>query len=430
MSQRIRASAELLRGRLDRVLGVREPLLRAVMREARCRGARAYLVGGPVRDLLLGRPLVDVDVMLSDGLGPVAVAAAERVGGRAVVHGRFLTARVEHAGIQIDLCRARRESYPAPGSLPRVVAAEVEQDLGRRDFTIHAMALPLGPRDPGPLLDPFDGIRDLRNRRLRILHPQSFIDDPTRLLRASRYATRLGLRFEAETGRAFRGALREGALESVSGDRVSHELERTLAEERTGPAASSLDRLGLLGAVVRGWSLSPAAKRALRRLDSARRTPPWSEMEASEVQTAAAFAALLLDAPGKLRERALERLGFTGGRATRVVESIREAKRAVRWLDRERSPGAVDARLGTLREPALLLGYLIADPARARVLRRYAREWRHLPNPLGGAELRGIGLQGPPVGKLLRAARRRALDGRHIDAAWVQRWLARYGVMR
>ena len=177
-------------------------------------------------------------------------------------------------------------------------------------------------------------------------------------------------------------------------------------------------------------TIAPGAKRALRRLDSARRTPPWPEMETREVQTTAAFAALLLDAPEKLRERALERLGFTGARAARVLESVREAKLALRWLERARSPGAVDARLRGLREPVLLLGYSLADPARARVLRRYATEWRHAPDPVGGAELRRIGLQGPPVGKLLRAARRRVLDGRHIDAAWVQRWLARYGVMR
>lgn len=405
-------------------------MLNAVVREARRQGARAYLVGGPVRDLLLGCPLLDVDVLLSNALGPVAVAAAERVGGRAVVHGRFLTARIERDGARLDLSRARREHYAAPGALPEVAPAEIAEDLGRRDFTVHAIAFSLMPGDPEPLLDPFGGVRDLRGERLRMLHPASFIDDPTRLFRAARYSARLGLRFEAETARALREAVEQKALESVSGDRIARELARTLAETRSSRAASRLGRLGLLEAIARGWRVSPRSRAALRRLDSARARPPWPEMEHPEVQAVASLGALLLDGSRGLRQRVLARLGFTGARAARVLESTRDAERSVRWLARERSPGAVDARLGEVREAALLLGACIADRPVARVLGQYATAWRHAPDPIRGTEARRLGLQGPAIGQLLRSARRRALDGNPVDAGWIERWLARHRRMR
>src|SRR5436853_21198 len=189
-----------------------------------------YLVGGAVRDLLLGRPRADVDLVVVGD----AAALAQRFGGPAVEHERFGTVKVEVEGHEIDIATARSESYPAPGALPVVVPAEdIDADLGRRDFTINAMAIPIDGE--ARLADPHGGEGDLKEGILRILHPRSFEDDPTRAIRAARYAARLGFRLDPETEEL----LRKADLDTVSADRRRAELER-LAGEETAPRGYEL----------------------------------------------------------------------------------------------------------------------------------------------------------------------------------------------
>jgi tRNA nucleotidyltransferase/poly(A) polymerase len=145
-------------------------------------GERAYLVGGAVRDLLLGAEHPDLDLAVEGD----AVELARRLGAEPVAHERFSTATVDLDGVRVDLARTRAETYPHPGALPEVEPAPLERDLARRDFTVNAMALPLDGR--GQLVDPHGGRVDLRAGLLRVLHPGSFADDPTRALRAARYA--------------------------------------------------------------------------------------------------------------------------------------------------------------------------------------------------------------------------------------------------
>ena len=189
-----------------------------------------YLVGGAVRDLLRGAGHVDLDVAVEGDAVATAREIAERLGGTAVEHGRFGTATVTAPGLSVDLATTRRETYPRPGALPEVEPAPLAADLGRRDFTINAMAAGLSGADLGLLHDPHGGRDDLAAGVIRILHERSFVDDPTRVLRAIRYEARLGARLDPLTETLAREAIETGALRTVSGKRLRDELIDLLNE--------------------------------------------------------------------------------------------------------------------------------------------------------------------------------------------------------
>ena len=214
------------------------PALKAALRDlavrATRRGQRAAAVGGCVRDALLGRPTRDLDVMAEGDASALAADCAAAWSARIESFGRFGTARIAlPGGFKLDVATARSETYPEPGALPVVAAATLEEDLARRDFTVNAMARLVGPEGLAEALDPFGGEADLRARVLRVLHPKSFVDDPTRLLRAARYAARLGLKPDAGT-RKLMGSAK--GLGSVSRERIRQELWRILEERDPVPA--------------------------------------------------------------------------------------------------------------------------------------------------------------------------------------------------
>ena len=216
------------------------------------------VVGGAVRDLLMGVRPVDLDLMVE---GPVAALATELGGDQLRLHDRFSTATIELEGSRCDIAQARREVYPAPGALPEVEPASAAEDLRRRDFTVNAIALVVTGANRGELLFTPDGLSDIEQRLLRVLHELSFSDDPTRLLRLARYAARLRFGIEARTLALARRAVREGALLTVSGARIGNEL-RLLASESDPVAACRRSR---------SWG---STGRSIRSSGSA--TPPCS----------------------------------------------------------------------------------------------------------------------------------------------------------
>ena len=216
-----------------------------------------HLVGGAVRDQLLGRPFRDLDLVLGAPLAAPGSAAGElsrRPGWtRLAVHERFGTASLAAPGeFRVDLATARRESYPKPGALPVVESgASLLVDLSRRDFTIHALARPVEPGGRlGPVVDPLDGRSDLLARRLRLLHEGSLADDPTRAIRAGRYAARLGFGIDEEGfARALDLSRAAGSWATISGDRLRRALEELLLETRFREAIGLLARLGVLAEI-------------------------------------------------------------------------------------------------------------------------------------------------------------------------------------
>jgi tRNA nucleotidyltransferase (CCA-adding enzyme) len=334
------------------------PELEAVVKAA---GEPVYLVGGAVRDLLLGRPRADVDlVVVGDAAG-----LGERLGGAETEHERFGTVKVEVDGHELDIATARRESYPHPGALPVVSPAEaIEADLDRRDFTINAMAIPLG--DEPRLVDPRNGREDLERGLLRVLHERSFEDDPTRAIRAARYASRYGFTLEPETDRL----LRQADLASVSADRRRAELER-LAAEPTGVVG-----LGLLA----GWGvidLREGGVELMRSVEDLLRAPHWAELVPREQALIAAA------------------LGPEG--AEKVLASM--------WAPK---PGE-GVEVAERRDPVELI---IARAMGASWLDQYLTIWRDVALEIDGDDLIAKGVpQGPAIGQGLRAARLAKLEG-------------------
>jgi tRNA nucleotidyltransferase (CCA-adding enzyme) len=225
-----------------------------------------YVVGGAVRDLLLGREPHELDFVVEGD----ALEVARRAGGRVISHERFGTATVELDGVTFDLAGARRERYERPGALPEVeLGATLREDLERRDFTVNAIALHL---KDGELIWLPGAREDLEARRLRVLHDRSFLDDPTRLLRLARYAARLGFEPEERTDRLAAEAVAGGAVATVTGSRLGAELRLLLREpqpaallalERHGLGAALLDRFSAnAGVIERATALTPPDARA------------------------------------------------------------------------------------------------------------------------------------------------------------------------
>lgn len=209
------------------------PLLRALGRLAASRGEQAYAVGGCVRDWLLGTSrLVDVDVCVEGNGVAFARAAAGALKAGLTVHEQFGTATLTVGRGRLDIAGCRQETYRHPAAYPKVSPGTLRDDLFRRDFTVNAMAMSLAPGAFGRLIDEFGGLRDLRARRLRVLHPRSFVDDPSRILRAARFGPRFRLALEPKTAGYLRHAVAAGMLSRLNQGRVRKELAQMLRELR------------------------------------------------------------------------------------------------------------------------------------------------------------------------------------------------------
>jgi tRNA nucleotidyltransferase (CCA-adding enzyme) len=408
--------------RLQQVLP--EPVARAlaaVVDAAEAQGRTLYLVGGCVRDLALGRDLLDVDIVAEGDVQSLAATAASALGGRCVAHGEFGTATLDADAVRVDLAMARAETYARPGALPRVRPASVEEDLARRDFTINALALALCGPERGRLLDPFRGWEDLRRGLVRVLHQRSFIDDATRILRAVRYAARLGFRLEPGT-RALLGR-DVSYLDTISAARVRQELLRLLAEERSEAALLLCQRLGVLEAIH-------PALRFDRRL-------------------AAAFRSARRRGPSLGPELYLSLLGtpFSPEEASSVAHRLALSAREQRAVE---GAAALAGAMAALAEPRLLPSHAVAlmeaypeaslwawaltapSPLVRRRLRLYLGSWRYVKSALDGQALQRLGVaRGPLMGEAMRMLRTARLDGqvrtREQEIAAVHRLLAERG---
>jgi len=218
--------------------------LRLAGEVARAQEQGLYLVGGAVRDLLLGRPNLDFDLVVEGDAPQLARQLAKASAEKVVTHPRFGTAKFRRDDLSIDLVTARSETYPRPGALPEVEPGTIGDDLLRRDFSINAMAIHLSPDSFGQLFDPHAGRPDLERGLIRVLHDRSFIDDATRMLRALRYEHRLGFQLEQHTEMLMRRD--KSMLETISGDRIRHELELILNEEHPERTLHRAEALGVL----------------------------------------------------------------------------------------------------------------------------------------------------------------------------------------
>jgi tRNA nucleotidyltransferase (CCA-adding enzyme) len=391
-------------------------LLSAVLEVAESRDLAIYAVGGPVRDLVLNREIRDVDLLV-DGADAVALATAAAPPDACVSsHDRFGTVRLQARSASIDLSATRRETYAHVGALPRVESGSLEEDLARRDFTVNALALPLSSqakRKHSGVVDLAGGIDDLASGDLRILHTQSFHDDPTRMLRAARLGPRLGLSLTRGSRTALRDALRDGVFGRVSGDRLRRELVKLFEDAEFGLDPSKALRLlsnwHVLGALEPGLDLPHSAVVPLRRLGRAIASPPWrSGRWRSWIS---GFNVWLAPASPALRRRVLQRFSVRGDAARSIGDFPKASSGWLKALLRARGRGAIDAALAPLSEEDLYSLYVLADAKLRRRVARYAVEDRARRVPISGDDLVGIGLEGPALGRVLHQVRIAHLDG-------------------
>ncbi len=369
-------------------------------------GERAlYLVGGVVRDWLLGRPDGghsdhELDLMLAGPSLQDAIAFARAIqaefGGELRKHARFGTAQWRApSGIAVDFANARRERYPRPGQLPQPQPGTAEEDLWRRDFSVNALALQLSPPAAfGQLLDPCGGQADLQQRRLRALHPASFRDDPTRLLRGLRLAARLGLRWEEETARWAQESL--PILARLSGSRLRAEIEQLFREPRPEDALTAKEADGLLPTLHPAFLTDPAVlrERFLRLRSASTRFAADPISIGWRLLTMGNDPAEVAALAARFTLRKAEREGLTHAAQLYAARHI--------LADESRPPADIAAALQHADEATRQALWVAGDAALRRQLTRYEEDWRLRRPALTGRYLRRLGLPpGPRYRELL-----------------------------
>lgn len=367
------------------------------------KGVHPYLVGGPVRDMLLDRGVFDIDLTLEQDSSTLARALAKRLGGRVKSFPQFMTYKVIAEGLpEIDIASARKERYRKPGALPTVSEGKLRDDLLRRDFSVNAMAFGLIDTR---LVDPTGGEQDLRARVIRILHDESFLDDPTRIYRALRLASRLGFTLERETAQRMRDAIDGGALDTVARERIWRELFLAMDEPGAPQVLYDLTCSGAL-AVLFG-----KRKADLESLERVRRQAAQNpELDRYVLYT----SALLL---GDASPVDLEGSGFSQKRARNVVQIANELPRVADALAESKSERQ---RLRVLRHasPELLSTIAATQPGHSGEVARF-QEFQNFKLPLRGNDLEVPG--GPHVARALERTREAVFTG-EIGASEAQRY--------
>jgi tRNA nucleotidyltransferase (CCA-adding enzyme) len=370
------------------------------------RSEGVYLVGGTIRDILLGEESFDVDIAVEGDAIAFAYALAEALGGRATPHRRFGTAILSYGeGERLDVVTTRTEFYDAPGALPTVERAGLREDLFRRDFTINAMAASLGTDDLGRLVDPYGGRADLDARVLRVLHNLSFIDDPTRIFRGIRYEARHGFRFEEHSARLLRACIEMGLVGDLSSARLRDELVALLED---AGASGGIRRLGELGADraihprLRGDEVAAALYvRALELRDELGvDVPSWR----------VGLAVLARDLTSDEAYDWLERLTLRRRDIDRIVGAVSVAPRMVERLRAgDLEPAQIVAVADAFAPDAPLFALALDERPE---LRAYFERLRDVRLEIGGSDLIAMGLsESPRIGEILGELRRRKLNG-------------------
>jgi tRNA nucleotidyltransferase (CCA-adding enzyme) len=390
------------------------------------------LVGGAVRDLLLGGTPRELDVVVADDAAAFANELAHRLNALAgqgatesfqsSSHERFRTALVWWDGSRIDVATRRSERYPQPGALPEVLEGTPEEDLRRRDFTVNAIALSLGGAHRGELRAVPSALEDLSAGRLRVLHDDSFIDDPTRLLRLARYRARLGFTIEEHTAGLVAAAVRARALKTVSLARLGVELRLALSEPDIVGAIASMEDLGLLRALDSQLTFDePVTRHALTLLAEADGDTRPDLVLLTSLFTLGGYP---IDYEGEEQDREqamwlLDELEFLATERDLVVKALADGPDIAFGLLRAKTPSDIHkaATRSSLEAVALIgaLGAVFAqskDCAITQGARRWLTELRRVRLLITGDDLLAAGVpQGPEVGRRLEAALRTKLDG-------------------
>jgi tRNA nucleotidyltransferase (CCA-adding enzyme) len=377
-------------------------LVKIAGKEASELGQELYLVGGVVRDLLLGRANFDFDLVVEGDAISLARKLAKDSQAKLTVHSHFGTAKLDYPGFSLDLATARSETYGKPGALPTVKPGSLNDDLIRRDFSINAMALHLNPQRFGELIDLYHGKEDLERCLIRILHPKSFIDDATRILRAIRYEQRLGFKLDAETEKLLRHNV--AMLDTISGDRIRHELEVILKEDEPERALRRAEELGVLSQLHpllkgNGWLSKTFAK--ARQIGKRTSLP------------ALYLCLLIYNLTEKANEQFISRLNFSKNSAQAMNHTLQIKAELNKLAKPHVKSSDIYQLIHGYSAPAIQANALASESLIAsQQLHLYLTKLRYVKPILNGEDLKKMGIpSGPEIGEILSALQKARLDG-------------------
>jgi tRNA nucleotidyltransferase (CCA-adding enzyme) len=378
-------------------------LVKDISGQAAKQEQRVYLVGGVVRDLLLGYPNFDLDLVVEGDAVKLAQQVAETSQAKLLAHHRFGTAKLRYDNFTLDLATARRETYVKPGALPTVTPGTLKDDLIRRDFSINAMAISLAVNDYGELVDPHQGKGDLEHCLIRILHPGSFSDDATRILRAVRYEQRLGFELETQTTQLLKRDI--PMLNTISGDRIRHELELIFKEKQP---EFVIQRLGELGVLQR---ISPFLKGdgwIAEKFNKARHLKKPTQLPSLY------FCLLIYSFSERGIEQFLTRLNISA-KLSRAMRDTLRLQTSLPLLDKPSlKPSEIYYLLREYEPVAIQANTLATESSMVhRYLQLFLTKLRYVRTSLNGEELKRLGISaGPEMGQVLQILHKAKLDGK------------------
>jgi tRNA nucleotidyltransferase (CCA-adding enzyme) len=381
-------------------------------------GLNAYIVGGFVRDLLMGKKNYDIDIVVEGDATAFARFLAKRLKAKVHTYDRFKTATLIFPdGTRLDFTSARTEVYRAPGALPEVDMAPIKKDLMRRDFTINALAVKINRKSFGELIDFFGGLRDIRDGKIRVLHSLSFVEDPTRILRALRFATRFRFELGKHTEKLLKMAVRRHLFKTVEGQRIYHELKQVFLEDNPLRVMNKMENYRIISSLFPGIPWDRYKKDLFERI---RKVNIWHKLNFPDAKVAyyiPYFSALFFSISPKLLDRFLKELAVPEKESALIRKIVLTSSSILNKVSSAKKNSEVFNVLNALDEEHLL--FLSALPEEEAVRNRvlsYLKDWRFVKPLVDGDDLKQLGLAPGPVFKeLLDKVKCAIIDGELAD---------------
>ncbi|WP_456436134.1 CBS domain-containing protein [Thermovibrio ammonificans] len=378
-------------------------------------GLNAYLVGGFVRDLVIGRKNFDIDIVVEGDAVTFAKEVAKRLRAKVHTFERFKTATlVFPEGLRIDLASARTELYRSPGALPEVDTAPLKKDLMRRDFTINTLAVKINPSEFGRLIDFFGGLRDIKERKIRVLHSLSFVEDPTRILRALRFATRYRFELGRHTERLLKMAVERKLFKTVEGQRIYHELKQILLEENPLRVFLKLDRYGVLAELFPGLRWNREKKDLFERV---RKSVIWHKLNFPKLSPDTDYhlvylLALFWGEPENRIKEYLAALTLPEKEERELLSLLKRARELLPHLESADRNSTYLSLLESAPEELLIFLSAVSPPEVSEKVREVATRLRYIKPLVSGNDIKALGLKpGPVFSELLRRVKYAVADG-------------------
>jgi len=378
---------------------------------------RIYIVGGAVRDYFMSIKPIDVDVVIEGNGLKIAELISAKFGLPLVRHERFITATIKIDGYEVDFSTARKEVYKKPAALPDVVPATIEEDLQRRDFTINAIAISLNKKDYLKVIDPFNGLIDIQNKIIRVLHDKSFVDDPTRVFRAIRYMSRFGFNIEQHTEQLIFKALKDNTFGGLTSSRIFNEFKLLFSEKEPGICLKNLRKYHLV------QTFSESIKVSEKLLNIFYRIPEINNKLGITEQWRVCILALLRGLSPEERKLIIQKYPFD----RHLIDSlnqIEEFHRVCRSLNRKIDNSKLFMTLRDFKDDIIIYGIASTESSLIALnLKRFIK-LRKCRAVLSGHDLKKLGIpEGPHYNRILREVHLLYLDGKLKNKKDAERWV-------